>query len=266
MCREVVQAPDRGPDQAVGVLGAHPRCLGPWPVLQHEEGGDGEDQRPQPAQQHRHPDVHAVGVGHAEQTDLGLDEEEVQREEHDDAAEVAHPPPEARHASHGPPRGDLVDRRVVVDPGDLGDDGATPSRISPTHRNAGSGFTTYSDADNPASSQVCKRRLRTVRPERSEFWPRTGASRATKSPAIAVEIARAVDVAFVAPKLELVMYTENTKVVMTVLNGWFPVPHPPRDDLALGGGSGHIEGGGASGIQAPAGVVGVVTALTVAIW
>ena len=45
---------------------------------------------------------------------------------------------------------------------------------------------------------------------------------------MAVEIARAVDVAFVAPKLSLVMYTEKTNVVMTVLNGWVPQSHIPQ--------------------------------------
>ena len=44
-----------------------------------------------------------------------------------------------------------------------------------------------------------------MRPDLSEFWPSTGASTATNSPAIAVEIASAVDVALVPPKLELVM-------------------------------------------------------------
>ncbi len=104
-----------------------------------------------------------------------------------------------------------------------------------------------------------------MRPERSEFWPRTGASRATNSPAIAVEMAKAVDVALVAPKLELVMYTENTKVVMTVLKGWLPqshIPHAMILRVEVGPATSRAVGPAAS----MAGAVGVVTALTVAIW
>ena len=80
----------------------------------------------------------------------------------------------------------------------------TASSTSPTQRKAGSGLTTYSDADSPASSQVWKRRLRTVRPERSEFCPSTGASSATNRPAMNVEIARAIEVSLVAPNFSLV--------------------------------------------------------------
>ena len=65
-------------------------------------------------------------------------------------------------------------------------------------------MTRKSEAERAARTHVWMRRLRTVRPERSEFCPSTGASTATSSPATAVEIARAVDVVFVLPKLSLV--------------------------------------------------------------
>ena len=106
-----------------------------------------------------------------------------------------------------------------------------------------------------------------MRPDRSEFCPSTGASSATNSPAIAVEIARAVDVALVAPKLSLVMYTEKTNVVMTVLNGWLPQSHIPHARILrreVGPATSRAVGPAAS--MASAGAVGVVTALTVAIW
>ena len=75
----------------------------------------------------------------------------------------------------------------------------------PSTRYPGSGLTKYSDAASAASSQVWIRRLRTVRPLRSEFCPSTGARTATSSPDSPVAIASAVEVVLVSPKLSLVM-------------------------------------------------------------
>lgn len=73
------------------------------------------------------------------------------------------------------------------------------SRISPSQRNAGSGRTKYSDAEIAATPHVCQRRLRTVRPVRSAFWPRTGAIAATRSPARAVDNDSDCEVKLVGP-------------------------------------------------------------------
>ena len=63
-------------------------ALGATAVPQHEEGGDREEHNPEAADEHGDPDVHAVRVGDAEEPDLGLDEEEIQEEQDEDAAEV----------------------------------------------------------------------------------------------------------------------------------------------------------------------------------
>lgn len=65
-------------------------------VLEGDERGQGEDEDPQAAHDHRDADVEAVGVRHPEQPDPGLDEAEVQHEQRDDPAEVPQSPPEAR--------------------------------------------------------------------------------------------------------------------------------------------------------------------------
>ena len=107
------------------------------------------------------------------------------------------------------------------------------TRRSPSHRNDGSGRTKNSAAEMAARIQVWMRRLRTPRPDRSEFCPSTGASSATSRPETAVEIASAVEVVLVEPKLSLVRYTAKTKVVMTVLKGWEPQSHMAQPRIRL---------------------------------
>ena len=132
MCREVLHRPrDRAPDEPVGHGDPDPGGPRTGAVLEHEERGDREEQGPQPADDHRHPDVHAVGVRDPEQAHVGLDEEEVQQEQDDDPAEVSHPPAEAGDPPHGLAGGDLVDRRVVVDPRDLRHDRADTQQHQP---------------------------------------------------------------------------------------------------------------------------------------
>lgn len=95
-------------------------------ILEQKEGGDREDQGPDATHDHRGAHVQGTLVGHPEETDLGFDEEEEDEQQHDDATEIAHPPPEAGDPTDGPLGGHLVDGRVVVDTRDLGDDRADP--------------------------------------------------------------------------------------------------------------------------------------------
>src|SRR5659263_290974 len=84
-----------------------------------------------------------------------------------------------------------------------------------------------------ASAQVRFRRFFSLLPRRSEFCPRTGASRAMNRPAIVVEMASDWEVWFSEPNDAEVMYTLKTKVVMTVLNGWVPQSHIAHEMIFL---------------------------------
>ncbi|MPM76365.1 hypothetical protein SDC9_123363 [bioreactor metagenome] len=92
------------------------------PVVQAHERRNREQQRPDRADQHRDPDVHAIVPGDAEPAHIGLDEAEVDDQQHHNPAEVAHPPAEPGHPPDIGLAGDIVQQRVVVHPGDLVDD------------------------------------------------------------------------------------------------------------------------------------------------
>ena len=226
-----------------------PRRPRPGPVAQHEERRDGEDERPQPAQQHRDPDVQAVGVRDAEEPDVGLDEEEVQGEQDEDAAEVPHPPAEARDPPHRPRRRHLVDRRVVVDTRDLRDDRPDAEQHQPHPQVRGLRLDDVQRGREPGEEPGLQPQVADGAPGAVRVLAEHGSQQRHEQPRDGRGDRQGRGRGVGRPEaLARDVHREDERRDDGVERLGAPVPHPPGEDAPPGARARGVEGGRASGV------------------